>query len=96
MTKPAALCDGDRLRIGTVEMTVRRYVRSRLDEVGATPVSGQHAPAAGRDLTGSRLGPYEIRGRLGAGGMGEVYRAQDSRLDREVALEGAAGRVLRK
>src|SRR5262245_58980740 len=36
---------------------------------------------------GTRLGRYEIRSRLGAGGMGEVYLAQDSRLDRKVALK---------
>src|SRR6266571_2903050 len=36
---------------------------------------------------GTRLGPYEIVAALGAGGMGEVYRARDTRLDREVAIK---------
>jgi serine/threonine protein kinase len=36
---------------------------------------------------GSRLGPYEIVAPLGAGGMGEVYRARDTRLGREVAIK---------
>jgi serine/threonine protein kinase/tetratricopeptide (TPR) repeat protein len=36
---------------------------------------------------GSRLGSYEVLGPLGAGGMGEVYRARDTRLDREIALK---------
>jgi serine/threonine protein kinase len=36
---------------------------------------------------GSKLGPYEILGQIGAGGMGEVYRAKDPRLSREVAIK---------
>src|SRR5262245_56012889 len=36
---------------------------------------------------GSRLGPYEIVSALGSGGMGEVYRAKDTRLDRHVAIK---------
>jgi hypothetical protein len=36
---------------------------------------------------GTRLGPYEIVGTLGAGGMGEVYRARDARLQRDVAIK---------
>ena len=37
--------------------------------------------------SGSRLGPYEIIAPLGAGGMGEVYRARDARLGRDVAIK---------
>jgi Tol biopolymer transport system component len=38
-------------------------------------------------VAGTKLGPYEILAPLGAGGMGEVYRAQDTRLDRTVAIK---------
>jgi eukaryotic-like serine/threonine-protein kinase len=37
--------------------------------------------------SGQRLGPYEIKGPLGSGGMGEVYRARDPRLERDVAVK---------
>ena len=36
---------------------------------------------------GGRLGPYEVQSLIGAGGMGEVYRARDTKLDREVAIK---------
>jgi serine/threonine protein kinase len=36
---------------------------------------------------GNKLGPYEIVAPLGAGGMGEVYRARDTRLERTVAIK---------
>jgi serine/threonine protein kinase len=36
---------------------------------------------------GTKLGPYEIPAAIGAGGMGEVYRAKDTRLDRTVAIK---------
>jgi hypothetical protein len=40
--------------------------------------------------SGARLGPYEIVGSLGAGGMGEVYRARDLRLNRTVAIDNTS------
>jgi serine/threonine protein kinase len=36
---------------------------------------------------GTRLGPYEVTAQIGVGGMGEVYRAHDSRLGRDVAIK---------
>jgi Tol biopolymer transport system component len=44
-------------------------------------------PPAGRLAAGQRLGPYEITGPLAVGGMGEIYRARDGRLGREVAVK---------
>jgi serine/threonine protein kinase len=37
--------------------------------------------------SGTRLGPYEITAPIGAGGMGDVYKAKDTRLDRSVAIK---------
>ena len=36
---------------------------------------------------GTRLGPYQITAQIGVGGMGEVYRATDTKLDRQVAIK---------
>ena len=41
----------------------------------------------GSHLEGQRLGPYDVQSRIGAGGMGEVYRARDTRLGRTVAIK---------
>ncbi len=41
--------------------------------------------------TGTCLGPYEITARIGVGGMGGVYRARDTKLDREVAIKVVPG-----
>jgi eukaryotic-like serine/threonine-protein kinase len=48
-------------------------------------ILGRQEPMA--ILPGTRLGPYEIISAIGAGGMGEVYRARDSRLERIVAIK---------
>jgi Tol biopolymer transport system component len=53
--------------------------------------SGPTSSTGPRLAAGTRLGPYEIRAPLGAGGMGEVYRARDTRLDREVAVKVMIG-----
>jgi len=44
-------------------------------------------------LSGTRLGPYEIEALIGAGGMGEVYRATDTRLNRGVAVKVLSSRL---
>src|SRR6202171_2972032 len=44
-------------------------------------------------LPGTRLGPYEILSAIGAGGMGEVYRARDTRLNRSVAIKVLPGHL---
>src|SRR5437667_12791881 len=57
---------------------------------GCRPDGQDRIPATREPLsltTGTRLGPYEILSPLGAGGMGEVYRAKDTKLGREVAIK---------
>src|SRR6186997_907088 len=44
-------------------------------------------------VPGTRLGPYEVLAPLGAGGMGEVYRGRDTRLDRTIAIKVLLGAV---
>ncbi len=55
------------------------------DTAAADADSGEVLPP------GHRLGPYEVLGLLGAGGMGQVYRARDPRLSRDVAIKVVAG-----
>src|SRR5712691_8360818 len=83
----ARACGGDESLREAVERLLDSHERagSFLDHAAAR---GGVPPPPGVDLaTGSRLGGYEIVERIGAGGMGEVYRARDTRLHRDVALK---------
>ncbi len=61
-------------------------------EAGAELLHGRPGgPGSARDsLTGTRLGPYDVKSSLGYGGMGVVYLAEDTRLDRPVAIKALA------
>ena len=76
-------------RACSTDHSLRREVESLLSSSNDVPSSFlKSSPNAGLRLSkGTRLGDFEILSLLGVGGMGEVYRARDRRLDRDVAIK---------
>ena len=75
----AKSCGGDASVRQQVELLLESHERAKSSS--ATPADVFNATGIARSLEGRRIGPYLVGARIGAGGMGEVYRARDSRLD---------------
>jgi len=92
-------CAGDEALRQEVESLLRYeeaaqgFLERPAVEEAARLVSG--SPESTVDLSGRRLGVYQIQARIGAGGMGEVYRARDTRLGRDVAIKVLPGTLTR-
>jgi hypothetical protein len=91
----AAATDGDEELRHEVESLIVSGASSPgfLDEPVQTTAAAARVVDAS-SLTGKRIGAYSVHERIGAGGMGEVYRAHDSRLHRDVALKVLAADLI--
>ncbi len=83
------MCAGDAALRQEVEWLLAQgqSAERSLAAPGQEVVAQQMVEKPGRSLTGRQIGSYQIQSLLGAGGMGEVYRARDSKLNRDIALK---------
>ena len=84
----AAACEADADLQREVEALLEQHEQaSGFLEPPSRPAAQLHVPVERVLQPGRRLGRYEVSALIGAGGMGEVYRARDTRLDRDVAIK---------
>jgi Tol biopolymer transport system component len=85
----ADACAGDEVLRREVESLLRQQSQANgfLSEPALVGAAQRLATEFGRSLIGRKLGAYQIQSLLGAGGMGEVYRARDTTLGRDVAIK---------
>src|SRR5262249_6120534 len=84
----ADACQGDSgLRREVEALLEHATAADQFIETPALNVAARLATTRPTMSVGSRIGPYELLSRLGAGGMGDVYRARDSQLGRDVAIK---------
>jgi len=92
----AAACGHDEALRHEVEallahaQTAERFLEAPIGELAAHVLADSHRPS----LVGRQIGSHQILSLLGTGGMGDVYRARDTRLDRDVAIKVVASAFL--
>jgi serine/threonine protein kinase/Tol biopolymer transport system component len=92
----AAACKGDTVLQQDVEAllarahTAEHFLSAPIGAVAASVLAAEH----GASLVGRQIGPYKVLALLGAGGMGDVYRAHDTKLRRDVAIKVVADAFL--